>query len=224
MIAPGFNHEPLPDIQYEKTENEEQINKIKEDIRKNKILYYYINKETAHICAFSEQEGKSYCISNILEFKEIFEDADILKCGYKQKTDYILLKQLDINVKNLMFDIEIAGYILNSNINKYTIEYLANEYLQFEIDEYISDTVGVDVNTSSKETQLNLFDNVGSDVTVSSEDTSYIKDCIYTYAIKELHNVLTKKMQEIDSLNLFENIEMPLAEVLADMQYVRNVC
>ena len=36
-----------------------------------------------------------------------------------------------------MFDVSIAGYILNSNINKYTIEYLANEYLKFDIDEIV---------------------------------------------------------------------------------------
>lgn len=65
-----------------------------------------------------------------MKFKEVFEDSKILKIGYKQEKDYILLKQNGINAQNLMFDIEIAGYILNSNISKYSIEYLANEYLR----------------------------------------------------------------------------------------------
>jgi len=36
-----------------------------------------------------------------------------------------------------MFYIEIAGYLLNSNISKYTIEYLAQEYLQIDIADYL---------------------------------------------------------------------------------------
>jgi len=165
---------------------------------------------------FSEKDGKSYCIKDIVEFKDIFEDADILKCGYKQKEDYIFLKNLNIDVKNLMFDIEIAGYILNSNINKYTIEYLANEYIQFDVDAYISSLGTVE----NKDTQLNLFDNSSPALL----EENYQTDCIYVYVIKQLQNVLASKMKETDSLDLFSNIEMPLSEVLADMQYVRNVC
>ena len=155
----------MPQIQYEKIdvggENPQSasltapllkglnaIEAIKDEIKKNKILYYYINKP--YICVFSEKDNKSYCIENILEFKDIFEDESILKCGYKQKEDYILLKQLGIDGKNLMFDTQIAGYILNSNINKYGVEYLANEYLNFDIDKYISDIVGVPRWSSAK--------------------------------------------------------------------------
>ena len=64
---------------------------------------------------------------------QLFEDKKILKIGYKQKKDYILLKQIGIIPQNLMFDIEIAGYLLNSNINKYSIEYLASEYLNLDM-------------------------------------------------------------------------------------------
>ena len=47
--------------------------------------------------------------------------------------------------------------ILNSNINKYTIEYLANEYLDFNLEEYLSEE-GI----KEENTQLNLFDNINS--------------------------------------------------------------
>lgn len=82
------------------------------------------------ITVYLESDKKAYYIKDIQFFKEIFENTEILKIGYKQKEDYILLKQAKINAKNLMFDIELAGYILNSTINKYTIEYLSNEYLR----------------------------------------------------------------------------------------------
>lgn len=107
----------------------------------NKKIFYYLEVQESlegiilgkiinGITIFSEKDNKSYFIKDILHFKEIFESCEILKIGYKQREDYILLKQAGIEPRNLMFDVEIAGYILNSTINKYPIEYLANEYLR----------------------------------------------------------------------------------------------
>lgn len=128
-------------IDYEQIDNTDKINKLIKEIKENKKIFYYlvtkntddnkiINKQILGITIYSEADKKSYFIRNIKQFKEIFENIEILKIGYKLKEDYILLKQEKINPKNLMFDIEIAGYILNSNISKYSIEYLSNEYLR----------------------------------------------------------------------------------------------
>ena len=99
---------------------------------------------------YSEKEDKVYLIKDITKLKNIFESKDILKIGYKQKKDYILLKQIGVQTKNLMFDIEIAGYLLNSNINKYTLEYLSEEYLKLDIATYLK-------NTEPEEKQLTIF-------------------------------------------------------------------
>jgi len=45
------------------------------------------------------------------------------------------------------------------------------------------------------------------------------KACIYAYVINKLYPVTKKKIEEQGSLELFNNIEMPTAEVLAKMQY-----
>lgn len=128
-------------INYEQIDDIDKINKLIKEIEENKKIFYYlvtkniednkiIQKQIAGITIYSETDKKSYFIKDIKQFKEIFENIEILKVGYKLKEDYILLKQEKINSKNLMFDIEIAGYILNSTISKYSIEYLANEYLR----------------------------------------------------------------------------------------------
>lgn len=106
-----------------------------------------------------------------------------------------------------MFDIEIAGYLLNSNISKYTIEYLSEEYLHFSIEEYLR-ALGVN---EEKDEQLNLF--------VEQQETIDLKPYVYCYAINKLYNILNAKLEEVGSKELFESIEMPLVEVLADMQY-----
>ncbi len=191
-------------IEYKANLSKDELQEIKEEILLQKIMYYYLDEQNFII--YSEKNNTSYDIENLLEFKDIFENKDILKCSYKQKENYILLWKNNINAKNLMFDVTIAGYILNSNINKYTLEYLANEYLDFNLEEYLNEE-----EIKEENTQLNLFDNTKKE----NKDTSYV----YPYLIFKLYNVLTEKMKEEDSIDLFKNIEMPLTEVLASMQY-----
>ena len=191
------------EIEHEKIVDKTKLAELKQEIQENKVIYYYLTEEKFII--YSPKTNKCFSIENIQDFKDIFEDKNILKCSYKQKEEFIILWNKGIEAKNLMFDIAIAGYILNSNINKYTIEYLANEYINFDIAEYLSNTEETGVE------QITLFDNAEK----PKEDKTYI----YAYAIYKLYNVLTKKMEEAGSIDLFNKIEMPLTEVLASMQY-----
>ena len=202
------------DIKYEKVTDEKQIDELKSEIQNDKKMFYYLNtinsdgdilnKKTEGITLYSKKNNKAYLINNIDSFKSIFENECILKIGYKQKEDYILLKQEGITAKYLMYDIEIAGYILNSTINKYTIEYLSQEYLDFDLENYLNE------NSKQESEQLTLF------ASTEKEDT---KHYAYVFVIARLFEVLTEKMTETKTLDLFNNIEMPLVEVLADMQY-----
>lgn len=199
--APG---KPIK-IEYRIDINDTDINNLKKEIITNRIMYYYLDEND--FIVYSEKNNINYCINNLLEFKDIFENEDILKCSYKEKEEYILLWNNNIKPKNLMFDISISGYILNSNINKYTIEYLANEYLSFDIDEYLS-SEGI---SEEKTEQINLFD--------SAKENKINRSYIYPYIIFKLYNILIEKMEEASSIKLFREIEMPLVEVLASMQY-----
>ena len=188
---------------------------LKKEIIESKKLYYYIIDKTEEGCGilnetidgitvYSEKTNTAYFIKQAEQLKEIFENTDIIKIGYKQKKDYILLKQLEIKPKNLMYDIEIAGYLLNSNINKYTIEYLTEEYLKIDVTNYLKEEPTGE--------QLNLFEK-----TEQNEDNK--KNYIYAYLINQLYYELTSRMEKVEVIQLFNNIEMPLTEVLAEMQY-----
>ena len=179
------------------------------------MCYYIIEKEKQGegilsaviegITIYSEKDNKAYLIKNIETLKPIFENKEILKISYKQKRDYILLKQIGIEPHNLMFDVEIAGYLLNSNISKYTIEYLSEEYLKVNTDALIKEE-------EPQEKQLTLFD-------MPKEEKPSKRNYIYAYLINKLYYTLEEKMKETDTEELFKTIEMPLSEVLADMQY-----
>ena len=63
-----------------------------------------------------------------------------------------------------------------------------------------------------EEMQLNMFEQIKE---LSNKD----EVGTYVYALNELYNVTIKKMEEEGSINLFDNIEMPLVKVLGEMQY-----
>ena len=191
------------EIEHERIMDKTKLAELKQEIQENKAMYYYLTEEKFII--YSPKTNKCFSVENVQDFKDIFEDKNILKCSYKQKEEFIILWNKGIEAKNLMFDIAIAGYILNSNINRYTIEYLSNEYINFDISEYLSNT------EEAGTEQITLFDNAEE----PKEDKTYI----YAYTIYKLYNVLTQKMEEAGSIDLFNKIEMPLTEVLASMQY-----
>lgn len=209
----------IVELDNENKEIEQLINKIKQ----NKEIVYYLdkvdNKDSNNIIKKEITgvsiivENKVYYINNVnLEkLKEIFESDEIKKVSYKLKEDFCILKEHGITMHNLNFDIEIAAYLLNPTASKYMIENLANDYLELDKNEYMSKN-GVE---EKQDKQINLFDtNAGE-----SKDSKKYEVSFITYVINELKNLLTKKLEEQNSLQLFRNIEMPLAEVLAKIQY-----
>lgn len=212
-IVENDNVEPTMTMDFEKAViNAEKFNDIKKKVIENKVCYFYvetvedtnsiIKKKIKSISIYIKDENKvyDYKVSNILELKDIFESEDVLKCSYDLKDIYILCEEAEINPKNFMFDIRIAGYLLNSTTNQYSISDLMNEYL------------GIDINVDDgKQEQLNLFD--------VQEEKENEQIAVYAYSIGNLHDVLEKDLKEKGMYDLFNNIEMPVLEVLADMQY-----
>ena len=213
-----INNEEL--FQKEIITDSEKIEEIIKNVKQDKKLIYYleaeegyaesiINKKIKSITIYNDKKNICYYIelnnSRIQLLKEIFEDKEIKKIGYKQKIDYILLKENNINVSGFYYDIEIAAYIINPTDNKYNIEKLAIDYLKLDINEY----------NETEEKQINLFD-----ANEQNEANKVVeKTCIYVYVINKVYEESIKKLEETNQLDLFNNIEMHLVEVLADMQY-----
>ena len=84
-------------IEYEKNIDKEIIRNLKQEILYNKIMYYYLDENSFVI--YSKNIDKSVYINDVNEFKDIFENENIIKCSYKQKEQYILLWKNNINAK-----------------------------------------------------------------------------------------------------------------------------
>ncbi len=195
--------------------SEIELSELKEKLLESKKLIYYfecedtkesiLNKKIKNIFVFCS--GISYRIENkyLKELKEIFENKDINKIGYKMKADYILLKEQDIELNNLHFDVEVAGYLLDSSIGKYSLESLAEKYLKIDLNILINAN-------EKKEVQLNLFE-------TTNEQNNEVEHYLKVYAISELFQNTEKKLIEDNLKKLFDEIEMPIEQVLAEMQF-----
>ena len=202
-------------------EAEEKINKQKKlcfylGLEENKNDEYIIKKDIVSIAIYNLEENEIYYIkrenqeNKFEEFlKRIFEDEKIEKIGYELGKVYILLKQIGINVKNLKYDVTVASYILDPAEGKYLIDNLIEKYLELDINEYLKKN-----GANQKEEQITLFDNQENSIDILKYQTAF-----YAYSIYELKNILTAKLNEIEAIELFENIDMPTVTVLANMQW-----
>lgn len=194
-----------------KTIAKSEFEKLKSKIIKDKVIYFYIEtvednesiikKKMKSISIYKKDKNivYDYTTTDMSELKDIFENKDVLKCSYDLKTIYIMSKESGINPENFMFDIRIAGYLLNSTTNLYSIPDLVRQYLNQEIEE-----------VEKKEKQITLFE--------AQEETPDETMAIYAYSIGKLHDILEAELEKNEMLKLFNEIEMPVLEVLADMQ------
>ena len=204
--------------------DENELKDVLKKVKENKTFYYLLGKkENKNSDAIIKKEVKSIAIlietevyhSNITDFsvlKETFEDESIKKVGYKLAEDYVILKEKGITMKNLSFDIEIAAYLLNSTINKYQLENVILQYLGADLELYMQ-AQGI---TPGKQEQINLFE--ASDIT-SFKEIEKQENCFKTFYIAKLQEELTKKLEEVNELELFNTIEMPLVSIVSEMQY-----
>lgn len=215
------------------TENQEKelfksVNKKEEEIiqlikEEQEIIFYFetkkndleeniIKEEIVGINIYNQKQNEVYNLNlnnnKILKFKEILEDEKIKKISIDLTKIYILLKQVGINIEGMHYDIAIASYILNPTNNKLNIDNLIEQYLNIDINEY----------TKSEDSgkQINLFDNMEKEDINQEEKEKYM---MYAYSIGKIKNITSEKLKEVNSLDLFYNIDMPTVEVLSDMQW-----
>ena len=195
----------------------ERINETKE------CIYYietiesdnsdYIYKKNISSISFYDVEKKQAIFiknPNMEVLKKIFEDKTIKKIGHEMNYDYILLSQNGIKMNNMVFDTAVGAYILKPTDGKYPIDKLIEDYLDINIEKYL-----VSHGIEEKTEQISLFDTIQIE---KEQNVEMYRNALYVYAIYRLIDVFNKKLEETNQKQLFEQIDMPTIEVLADMQ------
>ncbi|STX50100.1 DNA polymerase I [Legionella busanensis] len=133
--------------------------------------------------------------------KSILENEKVSKIGHNLKYDYNILKNYGIHLSGIQFDTMLASYILNS-IGQHDLNTLALKYLGCNTVTY-EEVVGKGV----KQQQLNY-------ISLNKAATYSISQII---TIVALHNKLSSLLESpFDTV--FKDIEMPLLQVLAEME------
>ena len=92
---------------------------------------------------------------------------------------------------------------------------LINDYLEIDIEEYLG-------NKEEKDNQINLFDQIGSndqELEKQEYEIEKKKSNINVVAIKNIKEITKEKLENINATKLFNEIDMPTVEVLANMQW-----
>lgn len=182
----------------------EDINNTNKIIKKaiKSISIYNAENNTSYYIRLKDEELK-------IHFKEVFEDIEIEKYGYNISEDYVILKELGIEMNCIYYDVKIAAYDLNPTNSNFSIENVANQYLGLDTSEYLSKYE--DGNKKNK--QLNLFQ-----IEDDNDNSKYIYS-FKVYLIRKIAEKTLEELKSIESIKLFEEIEMPLVKVLGEMQF-----
>ena len=209
------------------TKQDATIKEVEDYLNKqNKLIFYLgleedsnpeliVKSKIISISVFNSEENKAYFIKDTQEgffdfLKRIFENDKIEKYGYDLSNAYILLKQIGISIQNIKYDIAVAAYVIDPSIGKYPMDGLIEQYLNLNTTNYLA-LNGV---STEKTKQMTLFETAEK-----QNDEGLYKNTFYVYAIYELSKILTEKLKEQEELELFETIDMPTVEVLANMQF-----
>jgi len=144
------------------------------------------------------QLPKDFVIDQI---RKVLEDEKIQKTGHNIKYDAIVLRNEGIHVRGISFDTMLASYLLNPNKSTHNLTDAAMEHLGIKKLSF-SDVAGKGVKDFSE---------------VPVEDASAYsgEDAAVTLKLK---NHFTPLMEKEGLTDLFQRLEMPLIEVLADME------
>jgi len=157
--------------------------------------WIYVNEKIAGFVFSNTIETIYYHILENTErhyvslFKTIFEkEKEIV--SFQVKGTFKLFKLLKINNKTRLFDLQIAHYLLQPE-NSHQLERLTENYLTYEL--------------LPQETETTLEKIIQS-------------TCEKVEVYQLLYSIFVEDLRKSNLIDLFENLEMPLTEVLADME------
>lgn len=174
-----------------------------------------LNPREARIlgCAFSHASGKAWYLvfpddfeeakAILKEFQPLFSHPSILKVAQNLKYDLLILRRYGIEIKGPCFDTMLAHYLLEPDM-RHNMDALAEHYLHYR-------PVSIEELIGKKGKNQLSFETVPLEKAVeyAGEDADITL---------QLYHILEPQIGKQELGHVLYDIEMPLVEVLADME------
>ena len=164
-------------------------------------ISFAIEPHKAFYVPFPDNKKAAQCLAQ--KFKPVFENKHIRKIGQNIKFDLIVLKNYDITLAGDLFDTMIAHYLINPEL-RHGMDYMAEVMLQYQTI-HIEELIG-----QKGKNQLSM-----QQVPIDKITEYACEDADITLQLK---NRLEPQIEGNKMEKLFYEIEMPLVNVLAQME------
>ena len=148
--------------------------------------------------------GKNELSIVMKTIKPVLEDSTIQKTGQNVKFDALIYKRHGVDVHGIVFDTMIAAHLSSPETRSYKLDKLALEFLNYRM-------VPIEELIGSGRNQITMAEvDLESAAFYAAEDADIAL---------QLTKILEEKLREHDLLDFFNRVELPLLEVLLEMEY-----
>jgi DNA polymerase I len=164
-------------------------------------LSFSVTPQEAYYVPVPEKREEAQALIN--EFKPLYENETITKIGQNIKYDLSVLKWYGVELKGKLFDTMLAHFLLKPEM-RHNMNVLAETYLGYS-------PISIETLIGKKgKGQLSM-----REVPIEQIKEYAAEDADVTLQLKEKFEPMLKKM---GTQQLFEEVELPLIPVLADME------
>ena len=136
-------------------------------------------------------------------FRPLFENAAVKKIGQNIKYDLIVLKNYGVEMQGVYFDTMLAHYLIEPEL-RHNMNFMSETYLKYA-------PVEIETLIGKGKNQLSM-----RDIAVDRVKEYAAEDADVTF---QLYEYFKPKLEEAGLEKLFFEMEMPLVEVLTDIEF-----
>jgi DNA polymerase-1 len=219
----------LTDVHYETVLDEKALDALIERLEGSKEGFALDLETTSKNPMLAEPVGLSFCLKGDRAFyvpvahsylgapaqlglslalerlQPLLTNPEVPKFGQNIKYDLLVLKRQGVKVDGVSFDTMIASYLLDPSVRGHGLDDLAMTHLDHKMISY-------EEVTGKKGAEQLGFEEVEIDKAAAYS----CEDAHATYRLKQ---ILERKICEEGLEHLFHEVEIPLIEVLTDMEY-----
>jgi DNA polymerase-1 len=223
--APATPVTTAADASYHIVDTPDKLAKLVAELEQQSLISF--DTETTHVsprCAeivgysFAFKPNEAYYVpvrgpagervldpdETLAALRPVLENPRIRKLGQNLKYDLIVLRNVGVTLAGLAFDTMIANYLLDAGGRSHNLDELAQKYLNHT-------TIKIDELIGKGKDQKRMDEVAVADVGIYAAEDADIP--------LRMHGILEQRLAEMELVKLNETVEVPLIDVLAELEF-----